>query len=440
MKKILFAHIAFLMTLNLHAGDIQTDMVYNLRKPADITPYAWEIEELPEEPEEKTPFRMKNRTFEFGFTGGANMANDFTTGKDILQETWVIDINKLSNGFKLGFGLNITPFFFNVNIRDQWGFGLDVARIEGFGNTDISGKLLNLKQADEEKFGAGAAIFADIGIPVFFHVKKLKVKVRPGIFVPLAYTEPDFSYTFKEYTDENGKKGTFIGLDYNMRIYTSVFLEFENLSSIDIGQTLNSFNMDAIGFDLSAEVEYPLFSWLDLGANIKNIPITPSKPDYSIELKDRVYADTGKIDFGELINGGDFPDDVVYTPENFTPVYGPGRKFIHRPFKMVFFANYHPFKTRILSLIPSLGFAVNSLYVSPGSIEGGLKIRFDFANIFVPTIGVNYEDRVWKNSVDFILNLRAFGIGIGVSSQSQDFVKSWQLGGLSANVAVQFGW
>jgi hypothetical protein len=53
---------------------------------------------------------------------------------------------------------------------------------------------------------------------------------------------------------------------------------------------------------------------------------------------------------------------------------------------------------------------------------------------------MGYEDRLWKNSIDFALNLRAFELDFGFDMRSQDFLKSWTAAGLDAFVGLKFGW
>jgi hypothetical protein len=82
------------------------------------------------------------------------------------------------------------------------------------------------------------------------------------------------------------------------------------------------------------------------------------------------------------------------------------------------------------------------LYPRIAAVEGGLSARFDAntANVFITTPGINYNDRRWINSADFVLNLRAFEFDLGISFQSQSFVISWQGAGLGINIGLKFGW
>jgi hypothetical protein len=286
---------------------------------------------------------------------------------------------------------------------------------------------------DEDKFGAGASVFVDVGAPFFFYIKKFKLNFRPAGYSPILYAEPNFTYIFKNIESSGTLSGILLELQYNMQIYTHVpFDAFEDPQKL--------LKLNAMGIDFSGGVEYPLFTWLDLGVNLKNIPIVPSTMKHYMKMEDKISIDTSELNLIDLINGGELPDSVIYSPEDFELVYGEGSKIVLRPFKMVFSANYRPFNKPILSIIPLLGFSINPIYVNPASIEAGIKARYDFANMFIATIGFGYEDHVWKNSLDFVFNFRAFELDIGVSMQSANFVKSWQAAGVGFNLALKFGW
>jgi hypothetical protein len=378
-------------------------------------------------PAQEAP-RTKNRGFEFGLAGArVGASNNFLATKDVFKETAVIDLDEFTKGFKLNVGLDITPLWFKVNRKDEWGFGLEIARIEGTGNIDISGTMLKLQLADKEKFGVGAAAFVDFGIPAFFYIRDFKVKIRPAGFITLAYVVPNFTYTFKD-----GSNGMFLELNYDMNVYTAI--------SLEANDPIKTYKARALGFDFSAGAEYPLLPQLDLGVDIKNIPFIPSTLSYSMQIKDRVSVDTSKINFNDVMKGEKIPDDALHTPDGFEPVHGAGNKKVLRPFKMVFNADYRPFNKPLFSLIPLLGFAINPVYVKPASLEAVIKARVNLANMFFATIGIGYEDRVWKNGIDLALDLRAFELDIGGSLQAPNFAKSWGGAGAGVNVGFKFGW
>ena len=390
-----------------------------------------------EEESENTPIRLKNRGFEIALLRTRiGFSNSFITAKDVFQETMIIDLDKLTKDFRTELAAEIAPAAINFNWKDIWGFGFDLGSVSTFGNIEISGNLLQLNQTDLDKFGLGGAAYVDFGIPIFFHIRKLKIKLRPAVYLPLAYAEPGISYTFTE------KANAFnIAINYNMNVYSIISLKGIDSESYNYLEILGAINTTTLGFDFNTEMEFPLYQWLDVGVNIRNIPLKPSLLNQYLRMSGEAFVDASLIDIKNLINGGKFPDHAYGYPKNFDLEYGTSEKKILRPFKVVSYAVFRPFKsTTILSFIPALGFAINPMHARPESIETGLKFRMDLANMFITTIGIDYEDRIWKNSINFIINLRAIEIDIGASVESQDFKKSWQGAGAGIKFGLKLGW
>jgi hypothetical protein len=107
---------------------------------------------------------------------------------------------------------------------------------------------------------------------------------------------------------------------------------------------------------------------------------------------------------------------------------------------MFAWADWRVFGNRLLSFRPKVGFAISPLYIKPFVLEGGADVCLDLANILITTVGINYEDRLWKNSLNIALNLRAFEIDLGVELRSPDFLKSWDAAGFGASLGFKFGW
>ncbi|MCL2264896.1 MAG: hypothetical protein FWC22_02530 [Treponema sp.] len=397
--------------------------------------------------QEKKPFRMGNRVFELGIANfDLGIANNFLTAGDILNKNrkLIIDFENLGDGLNIGFDLSLSPLFFNINIKDKWGFGLDIANISAYGNIDISGELLKLNRSDGDRFGMGASAFLDVGFPLFFHIKNvvkkdLKINLRPAGFVTLFFAEPDMTYTFKE-INNSGINSAYMEIDYEAKIYTPVLLDsrFDFFSSLDIGELLGR----NLGVDLGIGAEYPLFNWLDLGVNFSHIPVIPSRLNHYVEIKDKISLDTSELNAVDLINGDVDMDKIINLPENNNMVFGTDSKdkYIRRPFKMIFYGNFRPFQSQIFTVTPKLGFSINGAYVQKFSVEGGLGIKLDLANMFITRIGINYEDKMWKNGISFNFNFRAVEIGIGAAMQSQNFLKSWQASGVRVNFEFKLGY
>jgi len=412
-------------------------------------------------PPPKKRFALKNRGFEISLANvDLNFSNNFLSANDFIydpikmiktgkffRDSVSINLNEFFGGFTFLFGTTIKPLSLNFNWKDKWGFGLDIGHIYATGNLQLSENLLSFKETNEDKLGAGMAVFADVGIPVFFHYKDLKIKIRPSVFLPVVYTEPNITYSYRQVIDPiTGDSGMRFQANYDIRVYSMVDMRGFGDNDFDaMGRNLRDNAWDIaknnLGYDISLGLEYPLCNWLDLGVDITNIPLVMANLNHYMGIDGEVYVDTSKIDIASLVNGNASPEDAFGYPEDMEIKYNnDGSVKIYRPFTMLFFAKCRPFGSPVFSLIPSLGFSLNPLYTQLGSIEGGLSMRLDLANIFITTIGVNYNDRKWKDSLDFALNLRAFELDFGVSFQSPDFVKSFKAAGLGVNVGMKFGW
>jgi hypothetical protein len=424
-------------------------------------------DESPPEPKRKE-FRLKNRAFEIGFGRTSfDFANDFIATKDffndnvlirlledgnIFKNTGEINIDRFFDGFPLDFGLDMDPFFFNINVKDKWGFGLNV-NLNVSGNIMLPETLLKIKLAKNEKIGIGAAVFLDVGIPVFFHAKEVKIKFRPSVYLPLAYSVPSVKYTYKPVNPDTGMSGILMSADFDVKVYTPVSIEPLMNGDVDPMEMLQSLLdnwKDVFGYDFKLGAEYPIHEKFDIGVDMVNIPIIPSKLNHYMQMKGNAWVDTSKIDIAGIIDGdlssleqGETWDYSIDEDENGEFMYHKSGSSgnIFRPFKMLLYGNYRPFESRKLTLIPVLGFSINPLYLNKGAFEGGLGIRFDFGNMFIVTLGIHYMDRKWKNSIDFTLfNLRVIQLDLGLVFQSQDFVESWRGAGFGVNVGLKFGW
>lgn len=432
---------------------------YNAENLAGL---AWEVyEPLEYTPQPRGRFAFRNRAFELSTQVGLHAANNFLSYGDFFQSPFrilrnltnagsfgeflddpsnyyvdliSINLGDFFDGFRLNFGLDVAPLSININVRDSWGFGFDIAHVSATGNLSIPGNVLRLREA-EEMFGVGGAVFFEVGVPVFFHTYGFRVSIRPAAFVPLFSVRPGLTYT---------RDGYRIEVAYDMRIFSPFSLDgngdiMDGIMADPLGLARNS-----LGYDISLGVEYPLLPWLSVGVNFVNIPLPflSSRLDYYTRIEGRAFFDSGNIDLGPMFgeDGEVFGDDM-WGFETLSPVFGTdaGQR-IRRPFTMLAHADLRPFGTRIVSVLPSLGFSINSTHARIASLEGGLSARLDLANIFITTIGINYNDRRWINSLDLALNLRLLEIGIGVSMQSPEFVGSFRGRGLGVNFGIKTGW
>jgi hypothetical protein len=408
-------------------------------------------------------FRFKNRMVELSVANiSLNISNDFIPMANVFNNPFYIiwnirdiihdpvriykdpvkvNLDDFLNGFNFNSSAAIKPLSLNFNWKDNWGVGFDVGHINVWGNFNIPVDVLTLKEATNERIGMGGAVFADAGIPVFFHFNELKIKFRPAVYVPLFYTRPILTYTYKRdhQNPETGVVGSFLDLKYDMRIYSLVDMQEDMMQGLaDKARNIPGNNL---GYDFGLCMEYPWDDSLDIGVNFVNIPIpyAAGKLNHYTQLSGSMGVDTSYIDMNGMLTGEISENTFHYDYDRQTYGYNSAGQKIYRPFTMLFYANYRLFDSYMLSLIPSLGFSINPFFRKPAGVEGGVSARLDLANIFITTLGINYNDRVWKNSVDFILNLRAFELDFGLSTQSSNFKKSWQGAGIGVNFGMKFG-
>jgi len=376
-------------------------------------------------------FDIKERTFELGINVGASFHNDSFSVRDVFREIFVLNIDKFLDGFNMNFGAGVIPMFFNYKSKDGWGIGLSIGA-EAVGVFNFSGKMLSFSEAVDDASEINGAVFADIAIPTFFHIKKLKIKVKPAVYVPVAYAKSDISYTFSSTED---------GIALNIGYEVNVFTAFPTGDNAEFRMTARP------GIDFHLGAEYPLSEVLgikdkisildfDVGLELINIPFMPSEGFNYMKM-------TGSIGSGEPVNffAGDEVDmDSFFSFDGGDTQHGEDLKVIYRPFKTLVWASWRPLGTKLLTVTPTIGFAINSLYTKPFSLEAGLKARFDLFNLFIATVGVGYHDRLWKNSIDLAFNFRAIQINIGADLRSPNFSQSWTGSGFGLYVGVILGW
>jgi len=454
---------------------VRSDAKYSVLIPeddaADEEAWVWETWEAWKNarpvPARRERFAIPNRTFELSIMQtNFRIGNTFIAYGDFFQSPFrilrnlidsdsfadfrddpsnyyrdniFINIDNFFDGFVLQFGLDVAPLSINFNMRDRWGFGLDIAHISASGSLNLPRDALSLS-AGSELFGAGGAVFVEFGVPVFFHANRFRVSLRPAAYLPLLHIRPGITYVSRGYRFE---------VSYDMRVFSPFSLEglFGNGNGdADVLERIMEdpagFVLNGLGYDISLGVEYPLFPWLSIGVNLVNIPLFPGTLDYYVRLRGNAFFDTGNIDVGGILddeNGYSLDDVFGFTAEDASFGEGAGQRIL-RPFTMLFYADLRPFGTPTVALIPSLGFSINQQHAQVAALEGGLSARFDLANILITTVGINYNDRMWSNSLDLALNFRILEIGFGLSMQSPRFVRSFQGTGFGVSFGLKIGW
>lgn len=364
--------------------------------------------------EQAEPFRVRDRMLEVGFAGiNYGFSNNFIGVFGLLPQG-VVDIDNVNNDLSVKSNTLFMPRYFSYRRDNIWGIGFSTT-FEAFGFANVPESLLSLGEARNDTSVIRAAAFTGINAFGFFHIQNLKVRLGTSLLQPIGFVIANAYYT--NYT--GGDKAE-MGLSYFLRVYTMGPLENSTggISSLP-------------GVDFSIGFEYPLSGSFTAGLDIANIPFIPSILGSYMEL----------VGFASINELEDFDDFGNFLESNSGGIiHGASNRRLFRPFKMLAWADWRPLESELLSVIPSFGFAVNALYVQPVSAEGGFIVRLNFSNLFIPSIGVSYTDRLWKNSLDLILNFRFFELNFGLDMRAENFVQSWQGYAFGVRVGFKLGW
>jgi hypothetical protein len=381
------------------------------------------------------------RFFEFGLDAGTGLANNFISVGDILKQHIVLDLNDLDDkvhesGVSLDFDIAATPFFLNINARDHWGFGIS-ANVEGGIHANLPESLFiliskgNLEQhSNGGEITAWGGVFADTRVDIHARISKLnklKIGITPAMYVPLVYIPKSSIHYQLDAEDE-------------LQVHTSGKIDVYSPFSLDDMEVDATSILNAKGFDISLEAEYPILPILDVGGTVTHIPLVSAVlnnrmymvlPDFNINSSE--ILDTGTINTDYDLEY-QYESDVSYS--------------VRRPLRFDFYAFYKPLKSNMLVLKPNIGFTLLTPKGKPyfnWGIDARLNLlhfykSFDNAYLFSVHLGTGLEETLWKHRLGFALNFRAFELDLEAGLRSQEFVNSFKLNGLNIAVGLRFGW
>jgi hypothetical protein len=102
-------------------------------------------------------------------------------------------------------------------------------------------------------------------------------------------------------------------------------------------------------------------------------------------------------------------------------------------------AVYRPFNIRLLTIRPDFALVFNSVYDTPLFLDFGISGEMNLGDLLILSAGTHLEDLVWKERAGLILNLRVFEITAGITTQSQQFLRSFQGAGFAVDLGVRLG-
>ncbi|MDR3123622.1 MAG: hypothetical protein LBU16_07595 [Treponema sp.] len=378
-----------------------------------------------------------HRFVEAGFDANLSFANSYLRTGDVFREKITLDFTKLAG--ELGNGLGVLAgargeAFVNFNLGALWGFGL-FAGVDALGQFKIPQSMIELltegNDPDEiysDDFGLGAAAFFETGFWASAKVRRIKFTVRPAYFLPLAYlNKPRVNYAFAVKDDGS----IAVEGEYKVEVYTPFSLD----GITGIGDFSDNIDMADMlgkgGVDVALRAEYPVYHNFLIGASLGRIPIVPAR------LSDKYFLSGGfKIDptLEDIINND-------FTVPDFAPAagYSEDHTAVFRPFKIGVDAVYRPFNIRVLTLRPEFALVFNSIYDTPVYLDFGIAGEVNLVDILTVAIGSHLEDLVWKERFRVTFNYRVIEFFAGITTQSQQFLRSFQGAGFAVDFGVRIG-
>jgi hypothetical protein len=372
------------------------------------------------------------RRIEFGLDLDAGAANNMLGLDDIfnIRKTLQLDFTgRKEQELRLDAAAK-TELFLNLKINDTYTIGL-FAGGEGAGYGALSEELVRLLSrgnAISRNFGGkidgGAGIFLDTGLRGEARFGKLRLNLKPALFIPLVYiSKPDISFE-NVFTE----KGMYLNALVDMDVYSA--------SSLEDDFSLDGIFPPPLGFDISAEGEYALFPFLDLGLGITHIPLVPALMRHRMSQR-MSYAAVFE-DMYSSFTEGDFelpePEiDSTYTDNASFPVL--------RPLRFEFFVDIKPVKTDLMVIRPNIGFSVLTVYgYDTACFNAGLRGEINLFDVTRFYLETGYRERIWANTLGFAVNLRVFELDGEIRFQGSDLVNSLKPGGLGAALGLRFGY
>jgi hypothetical protein len=384
---------------------------------------------------EETPHRKR---WEIGSDIGIGLANNLLGVNDIFKKNIVIDLDTIApslgdNGARMNMDL-FGDAFFSITIKEKFVLNVHTGLDGGFSGLTSKSFIELVTQGNIDSHSSSGeiadisgAVFGEVGAGLKTNAGKFKIGGGLNYYVPIAYIpKGKLDYILDTET------GLEVGVSSSVSVYSPFKLgNSDNNSKID-----PAFNMGDLlksgGVDISLQAEYPFFDFLDVGADIRHIPLVPAT------LRNKMYV--GFDDF-EIKSDNLFASQNIDIPE-FDPKYGfsDDASFIAlRPMRVDFYADYRPLKTNLLIVRPNIGFTV----LNPSErnfFNAGLLLKTHLVkDIFTAHLGVGYDEEVWKNRLGLGVNFRFFEFLAEASMRSQDFTKSFDGHGFGLTLGTRIG-
>ena len=375
---------------------------------------------------------FSGRFFEVKAGTGVGLSNNLLSASDLLQENLVIDLTKIAdscpdNGMNLI--ANVTPSVeVNLNIS-KFHLGLS-AGAEMYGKFDVGKDLFNfagygnsIGQTLNFTFTAETDIFAYSQLDVGLDLKKFKLHVKPAVFLPVLSTRGNGGTV----SVTNGADGSIhAAVDVNTDIYSPIDMEhaqsyFQQVTSN--GNIMSSPLFAGYGFDMAAYLALPFSKSFSLDFDVR-IPLTPGHI-YKKSTVTAHYSYDAK--FSDISNG----ETVQETP-TFSG-FDDADFVIHRPLKFNAYLDKNLIGT-LFNARAGGGFGIQHPFAEDAEFypEYYLGLTLNLIDFLKVGVSTQYKDRVFIHQLGTTVSIRFVQIDLGVSTQSSNFKKSMEVGGVGA--------
>jgi len=382
---------------------------------------------------------FSGRFFEIKTGTGLGLSNNLITGNDIFQKDLVIDLRKLADDCPddgMNFIANATPGVevnFNISklhiglsagaeMYGKFAIGKELFDFAGYGNK--VGETLNLS------FTAETDIFAYSQLDVGWDVRKFKLHVKPAVFVPVLSTRGNGGTV----SVTNGVDGSIhAAVDINTDIYSPIDMEnaqsyFKQVTSG--GNIFSSPLFAGYGFDLGAYLALPFSKSLSLDFDVR-IPLTPGHI-YKKSTVTSHYSYDAK--FSDMANGESKQENPTFTG------YQDADFAIHRPLKFNVYLDKNLLGT-LFNARAGGGFGIRHPFSGDAQFypEYYAGLTLSLIDLFKIGVSTQYKDQVFIHQLGTTLSIRFVQVDVGVSTQSANFKKSFEVAGVGAYAYVTVG-
>jgi hypothetical protein len=379
------------------------------------------------------PAGEPHRMLEFGIDGGAYVANNLLRLGDVfnVRKTLTIDLVDAQVRELFAAAGGEADVFFNVNLRNGYGIGL-FAGLDGVFYGTASESLMRLLGRGNAESGSsdgnldmGGSVFAEAGIKASGKFDRLRLAVKPAVFVPIIFAPASRA----DYSVDMTENGVRVHGVFDLNVY-SVYA---------LGEETNPFpgGNDAfpLGLDLSVGGEYALLPKLDIGASVSHIPMIPAGMSHRMHIGSEYRFEIDNV-LGDITGGNINPPDpeLVTSYDNNTAFYA------FRPFRFNFYVNYRPVETGLFVIRPGLGFSFLSVYDYASCFNAGIEGQINILKIFSAALFAGYVERIWTYDFRFALNFHVTEIILGVSLRGADLISAFGTRGLGLSLGLRFGY